>query len=192
MPVDLTVTDVKQWRYCARIVFYQKLLPVSPPRTYKMARAAKGEARMASLGRRRSLQEYGLENGSRRFDVRLHSRRWNLTGKLDLLIETEDALYPVDFKDTTGPPRENHTWQLAAYGLLLAEAYGKPVPAGFIHRLPDDQVFRIDLPDTLTTEVRQALSDMTETVEAERIPNPTTFRERCEECEYRNFCGDVL
>jgi CRISPR-associated exonuclease Cas4 len=192
MPVDLTVTDVKQWRYCPRIVFYQKLLPVSPPRTYKMARAARGEARMASLGRRRGLQEYGLEGGTRRFDVRLYSRRWNLAGKLDLLIETADALYPVDFKDTTGPPRENHTWQLAAYGLLLAEAYGKPAPAGFIHRLPDDQVFRIDLPDSLTIEVRRALVEMTAAVESERIPSPTFVRERCEECEYRNFCGDVL
>ena len=192
MPVDLTATDVKQWYYCPRIVFYQKLLPISPPRTYKMARAGKGETRMATLGRRRGLHEYGLQEGNRLFDVRLYSKRWNLTGKLDLLIETANALYPVDFKDTTGPPRENHTWQLAAYGLLLAEAYGKPVPAGFIHRLPDDQVFRIDLPASMATELRQALSDMTGAVEAERIPNPTAVRERCEECEYRNFCGDVL
>jgi CRISPR-associated exonuclease Cas4 len=192
MPIDLTVTDLKQWCYCPRIVFYQKLMPVTPPRTYKMARAGRSEARMASLGRRRGLQEYGLEAGSRRLGVRLFSKRWNLTGKLDLLIETPDALYPVEFKDTTGPPRENHTWQLAGYALLLAEAYGKPVPAGFIHRLPDDQVFRIDLTAVLGAEIQRALVEMTGAVEAECIPEPTPVRERCEECEYRNFCGDVL
>jgi CRISPR-associated exonuclease Cas4 len=192
MAVDLTVTDVKQWCYCPRIVFYQKLLAISPPRTFKMARAVRGEDRMAALAERRGLKEYGLATGHRRFDLRLYSRRHNLAGKLDLLLETADALYPVDFKDTTGPPRENHAWQLTAYGLLLTETFGKPVTAGFIHRLPDDRIFRIDLSDALRTQVEAALAAMTTAVEAERLPDPTPMRERSEECEYLNFCGDVL
>jgi CRISPR-associated exonuclease Cas4 len=192
MPVDLTATDVKQWRYCPRIVFYQKLLPAQPPRTYKMARAERRESWLAGLERRRLLHDYGLIDGQRRFDLRLYSPALNLAGKLDLVIETSEALYPVEFKDTEGPPRENHSWQLAAYALLLAESFGKPVPAGFIHRVPDDEVFRIELADALKAEVRRAIGEMATMVEMERFPEPTPVRERCQECEYRNFCGDVF
>ena len=192
MSVDLTVTDVKQWHYCRRIVFYQKLMPLVPPRTYKMKRAREAQVPEERLERRRTLRSFQLPEGNKRFGVRLHSKRWNLTGSLDLLIETGDALYPVDYKETTGPPRENHRWQLAAYALLLREVDGRRVNSGYIRTLPQGDVWPMELPDDLLAQVEGELDAMRQMVEREEFPPPTAVRARCEECEYRNYCGDVF
>jgi len=42
--------------------------------------------------------------GERLFGVWLRSAPLGLSGKLDLLIRTPEACYPVDFKDTEGRP----------------------------------------------------------------------------------------
>src|SRR5437763_1085364 len=100
--------------------------------TYKMSQGRTAQDAIESLEKRRKFREYGLSEGERRFGVSVHARRWNLVGKMDLLIETPDACYPVDFKYTTGRPRHNHLIQLAGYALLVAEHFAKPAPAGFI------------------------------------------------------------
>ncbi len=81
------------------------------------------EAAVAALERRRGYGAYGLERGERQFGVWLRSERLGLSGKLDLLIVTAEACFPVDFKDTAGGVRANHRMQLAAYALLAEEAY---------------------------------------------------------------------
>ncbi len=192
MSAELVVTDLKQWFYCPRIVFYEKLLPLRPPTSYKMNRGKCREAELERLESRRGLREYGLQDGQRRFRLRLFSKRWQLTGKLDLLIESPDALYPVDFKDTEGPPRENHARQLAGYALILREIDPRPVPRGFIYRVPDGEVFPVELTEELLAEVAASLDAIRTMLGDERFPDPTPVRARCEECEYRNFCGDVF
>src|SRR5207302_11288882 len=122
----------------------------------------------------------------------LYSRTLNVGGKLDLLIETEDACYPVDFKYTTGRPHRNHLLQLAGYSLLVSEHFSKPVPAGFIFIITDDTTFRFPMSDSLLSEARSALQSINHMIELETFPEPTPVRARCTDCEYRNFCGDVF
>ena len=145
-----------------------------------------------SLEKRRRFREYGLSEGRRHFGVWIHSSTLNLAGKLDLLIETADACYPVDFKYTTGRPHRNHLFQLAGYAHLVAERYAKPVPAGFIFIIPDDVTFRFPMTDSLLAESRAALETMQRTIDGEVFPEPTPARSLCTDCEYRNFCADVF
>ena len=124
---ELTVTDLKQWVYCPRIPYYHHVMPVEIARTYKMQRGRDVEAAVEAMEKRRGFRRYGLERGERRFGVWLHSAALGLSGKLDLLIITEDACYPVDFKDTEGGVRYNHRIQLAAY---CPARRGEPRPPG--------------------------------------------------------------
>src|SRR6266705_3495490 len=101
---ELRVTDLKQYAYCPRIPFYQHVMGFTGKPTYKMERGRDAQAAIEALERRRKLREYGLAEGQRRFGCWLTSERLGLSGKLDLLIETEDACFPVDFKYTTGRP----------------------------------------------------------------------------------------
>src|SRR5205823_4645019 len=137
-------------------------------------------------------REYGLLQGRRHFGPWLHSKNLGLSGKLDLLIETEDACYPVDFKYTTGRPHHNHLLQLAGYSLLVSEKFSKPVPAGYIFIITDDVTLRFAMTEVLLSEACSALSAMHAMIQHEIFPEPTAVRARCTDCEYRNFCADVF
>src|SRR5881397_2176943 len=186
---DFRVTDLKQFAYCPRIPFYQHVMGFHGKQTYKMEQGKAAQNAIESLEKRRRFREYGLSGGTRHFGISLYSRQLGISGKLDLLIETVDACYPVDFKYTTGRPHHNHLLQLAGYSLLITEHFSKPVPAGFIFIITDDITFRFPITDALLSEVRVSLSTMHDSIEREIFPEPTAVRARCTDCEYRNFCG---
>lgn len=189
--LDLTVSDVKQFAYCPRIPYYRYVMPVGRAVTYKMEHGKTAHVDLELLERRRKLRAYGLHTGERRFGVWLVSSRLGLAGKLDLLIVTPRALYPVDFKDTEGPPRQNHLFQLAAYALLVEEEFGRPVDRGFIYLIPQKDIREFSLTEADKAEVLRMLGAIREAVERERLPEPTPVRSRCWDCEYQNYCADI-
>jgi CRISPR-associated exonuclease Cas4 len=189
--IELTVTDLKQWAYCPRIPYYHHVMPVDFARTYKMGRGRDVEAAVQAMEKRRGFRRYGLERGERRFGVWLHSAILRLAGKLDLLVVTADAAYPVDFKDTDGGVRHNHRVQLAAYALIVEEALALPVPMAFIYLVPSRQLIAVPIGDKEKSAVSQAVAEMRRVIETEDMPGPTLVRARCTACEFRNYCADI-
>ena len=72
----------------------------------------------------------------------LRSARLGLRGRLDLAIAVPDRAAPgaeaivVEYKDSEKPAGPHFKLQLAAYALLLEEAWGLPVRRGFIYGIP--------------------------------------------------------
>lgn len=188
----LRVNDLKQYSYCQRIVFYQYTMPVERRATFKMEHGKAIEPKVEELEHRRKLREYGLTEGTRRFQVALTSARLGLSGRLDLLISTPQGAFPVDFKDTVGPIRQNHRVQLCAYALLVEDVLSQTVPAGFIYRVPRNDVAVVELTSDLRDETLALLDHIRRLIAGEQMPPPTAVRARCEDCEYRNYCGDVF
>ncbi|MFQ5904232.1 MAG: CRISPR-associated protein Cas4, partial [Candidatus Binatia bacterium] len=137
--------DIKQYFYCPRIVFYQYSMPVEKKPTWKMERGKIEEEETDRLEKRRKLTAYRLAEGKRQFHVWLSSERLGLTGKLDLVIDSSEGFFPVDFKFTSGRPHKNHIFQLCGYALLLEDRYRRQVNRGFVYLIPknDAVVFTI-------------------------------------------------
>ena len=190
--IFLRVNDIKQYAYCPRIVFYQYSMPVEKKATWKMEQGKIEEAEIDRLEKRRKLSGYRLMEGERRFHFRLTSARLGLTGKLDLLIDSPEGLFPVDFKWTTGKPRRNHIFQLCAYALLLEDYSQQPVTKGFVYLIPVSDAVVFDLTTDLKNQTRTMLLEIRRMIENEEMPAPTPVRNRCTDCEYRNFCGDIF
>jgi CRISPR-associated exonuclease Cas4 len=190
-PAMLTVTDVRQYFYCPRIVFYRLCQPLRRPVTYKMREGKLAQDRTADLEHERSLRVYGLDSGDRHFNVSLRSGALGLQGILDMVIVTAHEAIPVEFKNTTQPPARNHTYQLAAYALLVEERWDLPVRRGFVYRMPLKEATEIPLAGAPRRAVHRALAAMRVMVAREAQPEPTEHTERCVECEYRRFCGDI-
>ncbi len=188
---QLSFTDLKQWEYCPRIPYYHHVMPVEIARTYKMQRGRDVEAAVLAMEKRRGFRRYGLERGERRFGVCLHSTALELSGKLDLLIITDDACFPVDFKDTEGGVRYNHRIQLAAYSLLVEENLARPVPIAFVYLVPSRQLVTVPVGAKEREEVSRAIAEMRRVIELENMPGPTPVRARCVACEFRNYCADI-
>lgn len=190
--IPLRVNDLKQWEYCPRIVFYNTVMPVPRKSTFKMERGKEIEIKLDALEARRTLRRYHLAEGERRFNVWLNSPALGLSGKLDSLIVTAEACYPVDFKYTRDRPRRNHILQLAGYALLVEDAMQKPVPAAFVYLTPINQLLRVNITEGLRALTLRRLQEIREMVQEALLPEATQVRARCEECEFRNYCGDIF
>jgi len=185
------VTDLKQWAYCERIVYYHRVMPVVGQQTFKMKEALAAQDLIEGLEMRRGLQAYGFEGARRRFGVWLSDEGLGLSAKIDLILEREDGVAVVDFKLTGGEPGENHRMQLAGYAMLAEAAYGAPSRVAFLYRIPDNRVFAIEIGEALREAVARAVSRI-RSMEAEQwFPPPTPVRKRCAACEYANYCADV-
>lgn len=186
-----TVTDLKQFAYCPRIVYYTYCLPLLRPQTYKMRESQHAHEEETLREERRSLRAYGLPDGERRFDVLLCSRRLGLRGRVDLVIQTAQELIPVDYKLTENAPGVHFRLQLAAYGLMLAESELLPVRRGFIYAIPLRQAQEVRFTGPLMRQVEILTEAMRQMVALERIPAPPPRRGRCQACEFRRFCNDL-
>ena len=188
----IRVNDIKQYAYCPRIVFYQYCMPVEKKATWKMAQGKVAEAEIDKLEKRRKLREYRLADGERRFHVWLSSKRIGLSGKIDLLIDSPEGLFPVDFKLTTGRPHKNHVAQLCGYALLLEDCFGREVTKGFVYLIPANDAVVFDLTAERKKETADMICEIRRMIEEEQTPVPTPVRNRCADCEYRNYCGDIF
>jgi CRISPR-associated exonuclease Cas4 len=187
----LPVTELKQWAYCERIVYYHRVMPGIGQQTFKMKEALAAQDLIETLEMRRSLQAYGLEGARRRFGVWLSDEGLGLAGKTDLILEARDRVAVVDFKLTSGEIGENHRLQLAGYSMLAEAGYGMPARIAFLYRIPDNRVFGVEVTTELRRAVAMAVARIREMENEQWLPPPTTVRKRCAECEYVNYCADV-
>ena len=190
--LPLTVSDVKQFFYCPRVVFYT-YCPHSTrrPTTYKMVEGSLEHKAIEDKEERRSLRAYGLAEGEKQFNISLHSPRLALTGKLDMAILTKNEIIPVDFKNTSGNPGLNHKYQLTGYALLVEDLWQKPVRRGFIYLAPRKKAIEITITGNMRLFFKQALAKIRRMIENESLPKPPRKTSYCTDCEFRNFCNDI-
>lgn len=194
MSIPLTVSDLRQFEYCARIPYFTHVLGLQRkrPTTYKMEEGRLEHEHVSELEGRRSLRSYGLTKGERSFNVSLFSPELQVTGLLDMLILTEDEAIPVEFKnDLHNRVGANHKRQLAAYSLLIEEKWELPVKRAFIHFIPTRQSREIILSDATKNEILSQLDNLRDMLEKEALPDHTPKLGRCIDCEFRNFCPDI-
>lgn len=194
MNVPLTVSDLRQYEYCPRIPYFTHVLGLrrTRPTTYKMQEGLLEHEHVAELEERRSLRSYGLKAGERLFNVSLVSPTLNLTGLLDMLILTETEAIPVEFKnnlfDQVG---QNHLMQLAAYSLIIEERWQRPVERAFVHFIPTKHSRQVEMGSLVKNRLLDRLHQFNQMITHENLPDATSVRGRCSDCELRNFCPDI-
>ena len=188
-----TVTDLKQYTYCAREVYYEYCLPLMHPQVGKMEAGRDAHEAERRRAARRTMAGYdGVEAGERRFGVRLASEELYLIGELDEVVYANSGeVIPVDYK-LSKRVQMMHKMQLGAYALLLEQVEAVKVRRGFVYLIPKRKFVEVKMTPKLRAKVRAALEDMRDIVENERMPSPPAKVARCVDCEFRRFCNDVL
>jgi CRISPR-associated exonuclease Cas4 len=191
--VMFTVTDLKQYTYCARVVYYTYCLPFIRPTTFKMERGIAAHEDEKERERRRSMRLYGVPDGERQFDVYLRSAALGLAGRVDLVIRVPGSppeAIPVDYKHSRQAGTHVRR-QLAAYALLIGEQWDLPVWRGYIYLIPTREAREVRLTPALLGRTRAEVAAMREMVATESMPDPPSRRAPCIACEFRRFCNDV-
>ena len=171
----LPVTELRQWTYCPRVVYFHQVMPGAGVSTYKMQEGLRAQEMIESLEMRRTLREYGLEGAEREFGVWLKDEGVGLTGKLDLLLRGDGVAAVVDFKLTSGEVGENHRMQLAGYAALVESALGLKVGVTFVFRIPDNRVFAVEVAGEMLTQVRQIVGAVRRMKAREEMPEATPY-----------------
>jgi CRISPR-associated exonuclease Cas4 len=192
------VTDLKQWAYCPRVVYYRYCMPGIRPVTSLMKAGTASHGDEAAREERRSLKNYGVDEGERAFDVEVRSERLGLRGRIDLAIAIPDRqaagaeAMVVDYKDSEHAAGKHFKLQLAAYAMLLEEHWQLPVRRSYIYSVPLRQAELISINAKLRHEVQQTVTALREAVIGERMPTAPSNRSICVSCEFRRFCNDVV
>jgi CRISPR-associated exonuclease Cas4 len=194
----LEVTDLKQYTYCPRIIFYRYCTPKVRPITYLMEEGIRSHEEEDSREERRSLRVYGLTQGERYNHLALQSSVLGLSGRIDLAIALPERSAPgaegavVEYKLSEQKAGAHFKLQLAAYALLLEEAWQIPVKQGFLYSIPQRKAEKIAITPQLRKKVAQASEHIRQIVDQEIMPAPPATQHRCVTCEFRRFCNDVI
>lgn len=189
---DLRATDLRQFLYCPRVVYFSYVMPVKRVETYSMQHGRAAELEHARLERRRTLGRYGLDEGERRYDVWLRCQTLGVTGIVDEVIDAPSGPIPVDIKWTSTGVAFGHRVQLAVYALALEEQTGRSVPFGFIHLVPGRKVMKVTVDEHLRSAARDLTRRVREMVKDAAFPAPADRVAKCTACELRFFCNDVF
>lgn len=198
METIFEVTDLKQYTVCPRIVFYRYCLPEVRPVTVLMEEGIRQHEDEDEREVRRSLRIYGLTQGERVPHLTLRSERLGLSGRVDLAIAVPERSSPgaeaivVEYKYSEQKAGIHFKLQLAAYALLLEEAWGLPVKRSFLYSIPLRRAEAIAITPLLRARVLQTVAQLRECVADEIMPTPPGSLARCVACEFRRFCNDVV
>jgi CRISPR-associated exonuclease Cas4 len=157
---------------------------------------------LAWLFGRSTLKESGLPEGSviyhdmgaGEFDSEtIYSASLGLVGRPDYLVQDRDgSIVPVEVKSGDAPyePYDGHVLQLAAYCLLVEEAYGVRPSYGILQYR--DSAFTVDF----TYELEGDLLDLIELMRQDSLQDEV-FRDhdaaaRCENCGFVSYCDQSL
>lgn len=188
----LRVSDLRQYTYCPRIVYYAYCLPRIRPETFNMEAGQLAHREEEGRERRRSLRAYRVADGTRYFDHYLESEDLGLQGKVDMVIHREQEIIPVEYKNSPGRSGRHVILQLTAYGMLLEAHYGVPARRGFIYYIPARRAREVPLDAPLKLAVAQTVEEIEIMIQEERMPPPPNERGKCAICEFRRFCNDVV
>lgn len=127
-----------------------------------------------------------------RIERPLFSQRYALTGRPDYIVQENGTSVPIEVKPNrvADEPRLSDTMQLAAYGLLIEEAYHTRPPYGLLKYR--NTVFRVELTEELRMQLFQVLGEMREDLDAAEVARSHDDARRCRACGYREECGQVI
>ncbi len=151
---------------------------------------------------RRSQAEAGLPSGQviysdtrgwQALEKPLFSRSYRLTGKPDYIVQQGRAIVPVEVKSARAPaagPRRSHVLQLAAYCLLIEEAYQQRPKYGIVKYA--DRMFAIDYTEELQAMLLDVIAAMRDDLARGEAQRSHQEPVRCVRCGYRQACDERL
>ena len=190
----ITVSDVKQYLYCPKIIYFDHVLHVPKPPDQKLETGKEKHDSITTKEKRRKgaiFYDQELDQAEKLFRVALESNILGLRGVLDYLVKTEREFIPVDYKfgsSHSGAVHLNHKYQLAAYALLVEENFKTIVLRGFIYYSKDRVNVQIDLNDEIRRRTLKMIREIEGIIKEEIEPTGTRNSGRCTDCEYGRYC----
>ena len=190
MLYEIPAQIIRQWCFCPRIVYYRELLNISTHKPLWVEQGEKSHLNLKSLLRRRRFAKLGIDKGRYHYDCSVRSEEHGINGKVDLIVECENAVYPFDYK-LGAKIHRGQIMQMLAYAIMAKEVFNKPVP--FVTLLYDKKGKKIktfDVTEENLLEVLNLCEEIRRMINIGIKPNSNASLKQCIQCEYLNYCND--
>jgi CRISPR-associated exonuclease Cas4 len=191
----ISVTDIKHYLYCPRIVYFEKVLHATPQFGSQQEDSKElHEEYVQKELRRKEAIYYSSEfaEAEKLLFIPLNSPTLGLQGSIDCIIKTGREYIPVDYKNmpsNKGKPWMDHKYQLAAYALLIEENYHTNVRRGFINYMPEKLIIQLEITPTMKIYVKRVLGHIRKMVKKEELPPIRVAPHKCTGgCGYKWAC----
>ncbi len=194
----LTPTDIKQYVFCPRVTFFNRVMNLKPVMGSQQEAGQKTHDRLSHLEKKRlSVLKAGLELQveTKMFDIPVVSHNLGVRGRLDMLLVTSQNEYiPVEFKEmrsNKGQVRLDHKYQLTLLGLMVENAYDTIVRRGIVHYTLEELTIEKGITMSMKTRTKSYVERINRMIEDGSLPSP---RAQCRfdrvGCGYANQCAD--
>lgn len=120
----------------------------------------------------------------------LFSKRFQLSGKPDFIVQKENHYLPVEVKSGNSPhPYQSQVLQLAAYCQILEDMLGVFVPEGLL--LYNNVPYTIPFNPKLRFELESVIKTMRLSLRSGSVQRNHDDPRRCRHCSMRGYCSDV-
>ena len=191
MQTDVSVSDLVQYYYCPRKVYFSKVLGLPTVHKRKME-FGKEEHQKEHRRSKERKSVYGFD----RKDVEavyhklyVEYEEIGLFGQIDTVLELKDgSLVPVEVKYSNFVTVfKNWKKQLVAYALLLEKRFGKEVKKGVLYFPKQRKKLIVYITAEDKKFVMKDIKEIRKLVKSEKMPRG---RDRCGYCEMRKFCKE--
>lgn len=187
VPVNL----IRQWCYCPRVVYYMELTDASVHRPTWVQQGEDFHQLETKLWQRRNLSRFNLKTGTIHHNLMMRDDAIGIHGIVDMAIETDEAVYAVEFKLSANNKKRGDKLQLVAYAMLLEKHFSKPSQIGFL--VGKGKVLHIiEVNTDIRENVMESVKQIKQMLQRGLKPASSATHAQCCACEYINFCNDRL
>lgn len=192
----VSVTDIKQYIYCPRIVYFDRVLHATPVfGSQQEDSKEQHEDYVAKELRRKEAVYYSPEFvGAEKFMfVSLSSSLYGLQGNVDCIIKTAKAEHiPVEYKNMNsdkGKVCMQHKYQLVGYALLIEDNFDTVVKRAFVDYIPEGLILQFEITPTMKIFVKRVLGHIRRIIKDEELPPIRVAKYKCAGgCGHKQIC----
>jgi len=192
----VSVTDIKHYIYCPRLVYFEKVLHATPVFGSQQEDSKElHEDYVRKELRRKDAIYYSPEfvGAEKLLFTPLSSGNLGLQGNVDCIIKTASGEYvPVDYKNMAsdkGRVWMDHKYQLVAYALLVEDNLGTVVKRGFVNYIPETLILQLEITPTMKSYVKRVLGHIKRIIKDEELPPIRVAKQKCTGgCGHKQTC----
>lgn len=189
---SVAVSMIRQYCFCPRVVYFTWILGHKPAMPKWVAQGERYHLRTEMLNKRRNLSRYKLNSAdaSLRHDIHLSCDALSLHGICDAVIETDEKVYPLEFKLDLERVYRGQIMQVVAYGMLLEHHYNKQCDMGFILHGEKGKTYQVHIDNAMRNDVKKIIIAINMMGETALLPHSSASAKQCIQCEFLNLCND--
>jgi len=193
-PELIAVTDIKQYHFCSRIIYFTRVLGVEERATESEEEGREAHSDFHRKEKRRTTLLGGktLKVEQKWTALQLRSEKLGIEGMVDMVVKTPEGYVVVEYKTALMPRRihPGHLYQAAAYAMLVEEAFKTIVRKLYVYYEKSNKFFEIPLTESIRRHVIWTIGRIREIVQKEKLP-PAKPSRKCWSCGYRWICREA-